>query len=89
MPFSVSELLFHGLSTLSLQANADPNVYFNGFSPLSAAARDDDTKFLTSLLAAKADPNLKEEVSFFVSLSLLCYYSSFFKPITSPLTLLY
>ncbi|KAG6394080.1 hypothetical protein SASPL_144659 [Salvia splendens] len=61
MPFSVSELLFYGLNTLSLQANANPSVYFNGFSPLSAAARDDDTKFLTSLLAAKADPNLTEE----------------------------
>ncbi|KAL1537335.1 ankyrin-1-like isoform X1 [Salvia divinorum] len=43
---------------LLLEFNADPNLYFNGLSALSAAARDSDTRFLKSLLAAKADPNL-------------------------------
>ena len=72
MPYSVFELLaisYHGLSTFSLQAKADPNLYLSGLSPLGCAAKEGDTKFLESLLKAGADPNLAENVNLCISLS--------------------
>ena len=60
-------------STFSLQAGADPNLFFSGISPLGVAAIEGDTKFLKRLLKAKADP---DAVNFYISLFLLSYNSS-------------
>ncbi|XP_047957938.1 ankyrin repeat and SAM domain-containing protein 1A-like isoform X2 [Salvia hispanica] len=40
-----------------LEAGADPNVYYFGLSPLGFAAKQDDTKIVTRLLEAKANPD--------------------------------
>ncbi|XP_042020526.1 poly [ADP-ribose] polymerase tankyrase-1-like isoform X2 [Salvia splendens] len=64
---AVRALLFRGADVvksrsfeclnLLLEADADPNLYCGGPSPLASAAKEGDTKFLKRLLEAGSDPN--------------------------------
>ena len=55
----------------SLQAGANPNLYYTGFSPLASAAKEGDKKFLKCLLEAKADPNAFQSVKFYVYFAMI------------------
>ncbi|KAL3644936.1 hypothetical protein CASFOL_010116 [Castilleja foliolosa] len=63
-PLSVSPLVgailcsSYELLELLLQAGADPDQLSRGLSPLAVAAMKNDTRFLRSLLVARADPNI-------------------------------